>query len=152
MGWLILAAAVCGIDLLIKNWIGKNKEEGSSQEIAGGRIVLTKYFNKGAMLGMMKDNAKLLSGITLVVIGIIFGVLLSLMGRKGNVFLKFGLSLILGGAASNAYERVVKGEVTDYFRLRLGSKKLEKVIFNLGDMTIFIGSIIAMIAEFFRKN
>ncbi len=152
MIWFIVAAAVAAADLGIKYWIRENKDLNSSEPVAGGKIIITKYFNPGAMLGLLKDKAKLLSGITLVVIGILIGFLMAFAGHKGNFVLKLGLSLLLGGAVSNAFERIAYGKVTDYFRISIGCPKLEKVIFNIGDMCIFAGSLLAVIGSCLRKN
>jgi len=151
MIWIILAALVCGLDLIIKQWIGKNKEINSQEEILSGNIIITKYYNTGAFLGVMKDKSRQLLGITLISIGVVLGFLLAFLGKRGNLLLKLGLSLLLGGACSNAYERLTKGKVTDYFRISIGNEKLKKVVFNLGDIFVFLGSIIAFIGELFRK-
>lgn len=151
MVWIILAASICGLDLAIKQWMEKNKEINSHEEILDGKIIITKYYNAGAFLGMMKSKSRQLLGITLISIGVILGFLLAFIGKKGNTLLKLGLSMLLGGACSNAYERLTKGKVTDYFRISIGNEKLKKVIFNLGDMFVFLGGIIAFIGELFRK-
>ena len=51
MIWVLLAAAVAAGDLWIKKWIREHKDLNSREPIAGGRIILTKYYNTGAMLG-----------------------------------------------------------------------------------------------------
>jgi len=151
MVWIILAASICGLDLFVKQWIENNKEINSYEEISNGKIIVTKHYNTGAFLGLMKNKAKQLLGITLISIGVILGFLLAFAGRRGNLLLKLGLSMLLGGACSNAYERLTKGKVTDYFRINIGNEKLKKVIFNLGDMFVFLGGILAFIGELFRK-
>lgn len=147
MIWILLAAGIAAGDLWIKKWIREHKELNSRQPVAGGRIIITKYYNTGAMLGFLKDKAKFLSGATLLALGIIIGLLLSVLGRRGNYVMKLGLSLLLGGAASNAFERAAYGKVTDYFRISIGSKKLEKIIFNIGDFCIFAGSALAAVGS-----
>ncbi len=136
---------------VIKKWIREHKELNSRQPVAGGKIIITKYYNTGAMLGFLKDKAKFLSGATLLALGIIIGLLLSVLGRRGNYVMKLGLSLLLGGAASNAFERAAYGKVTDYFRISIGSKKLEKIIFNIGDFCIFAGSALAAVGQPAKK-
>lgn len=147
MVWLLLAAAFCGADLAIKKYIQSHKSEGEHQPVFGGKIIITRFYNEGAMMGFLKDKTKLLFGITCVIFGMVLGILLFLIGKPENRLLKFGLSLLLGGAASNAYERCFKGKVTDYFSLNIGIKPLKRVVFNIGDFFIFIGSIIAVISE-----
>ena len=151
MIWVLLAAAVAAGDLWIKKWIREHKELNSREPIAGGRIILTKYYNTGAMLGFLKEKTKLLAGGTLVALGIIIGLLLSVLGRRGNYLMKVGLSLLLGGASSNIFERFTYGRVTDYFRISIGCKRLEKVIFNIGDFCIFVGCVLTTIGSMMRK-
>ncbi|WP_346699058.1 signal peptidase II [Catenibacillus scindens] len=151
MIWVLLAAAVAAGDLWIKKWIREHKDLNSREPIAGGRIILTKYYNTGAMLGFLKEKTKLLAGGTLVALGIIIGLLLSVLGRKGNYLMKLGLSILLGGAASNIFERFAYGKVTDYFRVSIGCKKLEKVVFNIGDFCIFVGCVLTTIGSMLRK-
>ena len=57
------------------------------------------------------------------------------MTKKGCLAQKIGLSMVLGGAISNLYDRLVKGYVVDYFSIEF--KRLKKVIFNLGDIFVF---------------
>lgn len=57
------------------------------------------------------------------------------MTKKGCLAQKIGLSMVLGGAISNLYDRLVKGYVVDYFSIEF--KRLKKVIFNLGDILYF---------------
>ena len=45
---------------------------------------------------------------------------------------KLGIAIILGGAISNLYDRVVRRYVVDYFSIQCG--KLKGVVFNLGDI------------------
>ena len=51
---------------------------------------------------------------------------------------KLSLALVIGASLSNLYDRYVRGYVVDYFSLRFGP--LKKVVFNLGDIFIFLGS------------
>ena len=57
------------------------------------------------------------------------------MTKKGCLAQKIGLSMVLGGAISNLYDRLVKGYVVDYFSIEI--KRLKKVIFNLGVIFVF---------------
>ena len=67
------------------------------------------------------------------------------MTKKGCLAQKIGLSMVLGGAISNLYDRLVKGYVVDYFSIEF--KRLKKVIFNLGDIFVFLGSLVFLIGE-----
>lgn len=152
MIWFLVAAGVCGGDLWIKKWIRDHKDLNSRQAVAGGHIVITKYFNDGAMLGALRHHARLLAGITVFLLGLVCGLLAAAAGRDGSRMLKLGLALILGGAASNAAERLTCGRVTDYFRISIGCRRLERIIFNIGDFCIFAGAALAVLAGLSEKK
>ena len=73
------------------------------------------------------------------------GALGAFMTKKCCLAQKIGLSMVLGGAISNLYDRLVKGYVVDYFSIEF--KRLKKVIFNLGDIFVFLGSLVFLIGE-----
>ena len=143
-----LAGIIFIAELIIKNYIENNKKMNEEEEILGGNITLTRYHNKGAMLNFMEKNTKLVVFIS----GFLLGGLLLLFGlmipKKGNKVLKFGLAILVGGAASNVYDRVKRGYVVDYFSF----KWLKSVVFNIADLFIIVGSILIGICMLFRKE
>ena len=147
MLWILLAISVCAADLGMKHYIDTHKEENCHEPVAGGHIIITRFHNPGAMLGWMKKKPKLLMGITVIGIGVLAGGLMGSLYKKRSPLIKLGLALLLGGAASNAYDRILKKEVTDYFRISIGSKRLERIIFNIGDMAIFLGGVLTILGE-----
>jgi signal peptidase II len=50
---------------------------------------------------------------------------------------------LLAGGASNAYDRVKRGYVVDYFIINKGW--LKRTIFNLADMFLFLGGVICAV-------
>lgn len=69
------------------------------------------------------------------------------LGMTGKKMLKWGLTLLLGGAYSNTYDRLVRQYVVDYvsFNVPLGIKK---VVFNIGDFCIMIGAMLSVIGYY----
>lgn len=63
---------------------------------------------------------------------------------------KFALSLCLAGAISNVSDRFIRGQVVDYFTINY--KRLKRVVFNLADIFIFLGSAILIVASFFKDG
>ena len=147
MLWIVLAISVCAVDLAVKHYIDTHKAENCYEPVAGGHIIITRFHNPGAMLGWMKKKPKLLLGVTVLGIGVLAGGLMGSLYKKRSPFISMGLALLLGGAASNAYDRILKKQVTDYFRISIGSKRLERIIFNIGDMAIFLGGVLTVIGE-----
>jgi signal peptidase II len=135
-------------DLKVKEYIEENKEMHKSEEILNGKIILERYHNKGAMLNFLEHNAHLIKVISLSLFGILLLFFAILLPKKDNRILKLALSLILGGAFSNIYDRVKKGYVVDYFSFKF----LKKVVFNISDICIFIGSFIIALLSFFKKE
>ena len=66
MLWILIAAAVCAGDLLVKHYIDTHKEENCHEPVVGGHIIITRFHNPGAMLGWMKDKPKMLMGVTIL--------------------------------------------------------------------------------------
>ena len=71
---------------------------------------------------------------------------MEMMKSKGRKLEKLAMSLIIGGSLSNLYDRYVRGYVVDYFSLRFGP--LKEVVFNLGDISIFLGSGLHVFCSF----
>ena len=136
------------LDLGIKNYIEKNKELHKDEEMLSGWIIITKYHNKGAFLNALEKNRKLLLTISGIFFGIIILLLSYLIPQKKNKLFIFAVALIAGGASSNMYDRIWRGYVVDYFSFSF----LKKVVFNLSDIFIFIGSIIATVIAIIKGN
>ena len=147
MLWILLAVAICAADLGIKHYIDTHKEENCYEPTAGGHIIITRFHNPGAMLGWMREKPKMLLGVTILGIGVLISGLMGALYKKRSPLIKLGLALLLGGASSNAYDRIINKKVTDYFRISIGSQRLERIIFNIGDMAIFLGGILTVIGE-----
>lgn len=145
--YLGLAAAICGSDLAIKATVKEKVAEDSRRDIVEDKVILTKFYNKGAALGTMADHPELLKAITVFGVGSLAGGLAAMCGLKGHTLQKLGLSVMLGGASSNAYERLKYGKVTDYIRLNMGSEKCRRVVYNVGDFAIFAGSAMLLLGE-----
>lgn len=146
MLYLLIVTAFVITEHKIKNYMEKNKKIGEEQEILKGKIIIRKYYNKGAFLNLgenKKELVKIVSGLCLGLLVLLFAVALP---KKGNKLYKLGLALLLGGAISNVSDRFRRGYVIDYFTINC--KKLKTVIFNLADMAIFLGSSMILLSSF----
>jgi signal peptidase II len=147
IGIIVLLAAV---DLFIKSSIEEQEESQFPKELKGsnGKVLLYKNHNAGFSFGFLKDRPEVVQMIPLVVAAFIGGMLGGLLKTKGRIADKLALSIVLGGAVSNLYDRLFRHYVVDYFSLQFG--KLKKVVFNLGDIFIFLGAAIYLIVELIR--
>lgn len=145
MKYAVVAATVFAGDFFLKEHMEKQRNLKEETEICGGRVVIKKYHNKGAALNFMEQQpgaVKKTCGAVLLFSGILWYLLFR---RKANPFLLLGLSLTVGGGASNFYDRVKRGYVVDYFSFRTPWKRLNQVIFNISDMCIFLGGLMIVL-------
>lgn len=148
MIYLLIVIAIFLTDLYIKNYIEKNKEVGKEEEILNGKIILTRYHNKGAFLNFLENKKKLLIYISGTLFGITLLIFVILLPQKRKSILKLALSFLIGGAASNMYDRVKRGYVVDYFSFSF----YKKVVFNISDFCIFLGSLLALLVSIFQSG
>ena len=145
MRYASIVAALFAGDFFLKQQVDKRIEKEERKEICNGKIVVRKYYNKGAALNLMEKSPKVLRtvcGGMILLLGIIWYLLLR---NKKNPGILLGISMILGGGASNLCDRITKGHVVDYFSFQTPWERLNRVVFNLSDMFIFLGSILIVI-------
>jgi signal peptidase II len=100
------------------------------------------------MLNFLEDKAQIVKMISATLAGILLIIFAFVIPKKGNYLLKLGVSLLLGGALSNVYDRLTRGYVVDYFSFKF----LKKIVFNISDILIFIGSLFITIHSLFKKD
>lgn len=152
-----MAAAICiltvfGIflgDLTIKNHVEKYihaaGEKQKEKEILGGRLLLRRYHNRGAMLNLGEKKRSLVAAVSVALTVLLTIVFLLSLGRWGNNLLRAGLSLLLGGSFSNTYDRLKRKYVVDYFSFNVKWEPLRRIVFNLSDFCIMIGALLTVL-------
>lgn len=150
MIYIIIVLAVVITESFIKNYIDKKRNLDDRKEIFGGKIIIRKHYNEGAILQFLEEKKELVKIISSLMLGLLLLAFALFLPKKGNRLYKLGLSLILGGAMSNVGDRLVKGRVVDYFTINIG--KLKSIIMNLADLAIFIGSFFLLLASFLHPE
>ena len=138
MIYLGIIAGIFGLDCFIKRYVDKNRELMEETTILKGKVIIRKYYNKGAALNFLAKKPERMRQIQTLLMAAAGGSFFTLLSRRGDKGVKTALAMILGGGASNLYDRLKRGYVVDYFSIQW--KKLKKVVFNLGDIFIFAGS------------
>ena len=87
----------------------------------------------------------------MLVTALIAVVVLVWMLRERSMGEILGLSLILGGALGNIYDRYAWGYVIDYADLHFGEFR-PFLIFNIADAAITIGVLIILARSFFLRD
>ena len=144
MIWCFIIAIIFLLDYQLKKWAEKNLKGKKRQHIGNTGCSLVLVHNKGFAGSRMKEKPEVVKVIHTIIL-VLFGILCILLGyfKKGNEMTAFGLSMILGGGASNLYDRWKKGYVTDY----LGLPVAKKLVFNVSDLCIFAGAVLAILGE-----
>ena len=136
-----IAAASFLIDEGMKNCVEEYDVLDTPKEILDGKAVLRRYHNKGAFLNFGEQKRKLVTLLSVLLTVAVLVVFVLTLGMRGKKLLKAGLSFLLGGAFSNTYDRVVREYVVDYVILKTGIAAIDRVVFNLADLCILIGTM-----------
>lgn len=144
---IILIAGIFIGDLWIKNRI--EKIDGVSFPIKFGKdtpikdlLILKKYHNTGAMLNLGAAKRSVMTAISVALTVLICIAFLLSLGQRGNNVLRIGLSFLLGGSFSNTYDRLKRKYVVDYLSFNVKWKWFRKIVFNISDFCIIIGSLL----------
>lgn len=151
MIYIILIVCLAAIDLKWKSWIEKQDAGNFPRPLAHTRekIMLYHNHNAGFPFGFLQKYGTLVRMVPLAVVSVLAGILGYLIPKSGKRLRKLSLALMIGGALSNLYDRFVRRYVVDYFSFQFGV--LKKVVFNVGDLCVFLGAGIWMVLEWFRK-
>ena len=142
-----IAALLCGADSLIKYAIERNHPDGELRPALHGKIIIRKFHNKGAMLNLGASRQQTMAVLSVIFTVFMTGVYEGTLGTRGRHMLKTGLSLILGGAYSNTYDRLFRKYVVDYVSFEVRNPRLRNIVFNLSDFGIMIGSCLLVISQ-----
>lgn len=147
-----LTMGIFGLDLFLKNRIEEKMEEGEERFLCRGRLLLRKYHNRGAFLDMGEKRQRAVAFLSLCLTLFMTVMFLLTFTFRGNALLKAGLALLLGGAYSNTYDRMVRKYVVDYVSFPVKNRKLRGVVFNISDFCIIIGALLMTLGESKRKR
>jgi signal peptidase II len=140
-----VTVTVFGSDMYLKNRMDRELAEGEVRELAKGKIQLRKLHNHGFFMGKLSDHPRLIAGLSLFLTVVLSVFYLVTLGKKGHTTLKWGLSLLLGGAYCNTYDRLKRHFVMDYISFPVKWKRLAQTVFNLSDFAIMIGAMLLTI-------
>ena len=142
-----LASIVFALDRITKRIIESRMSVFDTYTVIPGFFDLVHARNRGAAFSMFADSTSplrpfFLIGLSLAALILVAGIL-----RKASTLDKstaIGLSLILGGALGNVFDRIVSGAVTDFLDFYVGA--LHWPAFNVADSAIVIGSGLLLVS------
>ncbi len=132
-------------DLMIKKYVEANVKDGEEKSLPGGKILIRKYHNDGIALGKLSEYKEQVRKGTQGMIAASLVYYVILLFRKGKSVRKLGLSIFLGGALCNWFDRFHQKTVTDYFSFNVKWDRLKNLVFNLSDFCIAAGLLLALL-------
>ena len=142
---IAIALPVFILDRITKVWIENSVSAYDSFNVIPGFFDIVHTKNRGAAFGMFADSDSplrtfLLIGVSVAVLIFITVALLrpSKAGAAASTLTQYGLSLVMGGALGNIYDRIVHGMVTDFLEFYLGDYRF--AAFNVADSAITVGA------------
>lgn len=145
MRYLAVILGIFGLETGIKNYIEKNKEEGKEELGCAGFLIIRKHHNRGAFLNAGQGRQKAVMVVSVLLTALLTVLYIVTLGNAGKGLLKWGLTLLLGGAYTNTYDRVARKYVVDYVSFNVPFRWFRRIIFNIGDFCIMIGALISVI-------
>lgn len=150
---LLIAGVVLALDRFSKWIIARTIPLHESLNVIPGFFKLTHVTNGGAAFGLFSDAPSELRIVFLVFFSLLALVVVSaLLWRhtQGLNSTAFALSLILGGALGNLWDRVLSGHVVDFLEFYIGPYIWPD--FNIADSAIVIGAAILMVEILFAPK
>lgn len=143
MKYIAFAAGIAGADMAVKKRMEEALSFHETRPLAGGKLALKKYHNKGAAGNLLERRPRALKGIQASLLS--YAVIRLLLLKKDSPALaKVGLACVVGGGCSNFCDRLLHGYVTDYFSFRFGPERFQNIVFNLSDFFVFVGAALLL--------
>lgn len=147
MIYICIATAIFFADFIIKNHMEANLIEGEEKKKLNGFLRLRKHHNRGAFLNAGQKNRPVVAVLSVLLTLMVAVLFVISLGTRGNALFKTGLSMLLGGAFSNTYDRLKRKYVVDYVSFGVKCKRLSDIVFNISDFGIIIGALIASLSS-----
>lgn len=153
MIFLLAAVLIFLTDFGIKTWIEAARKSEFPVRLAGGRIELIRRHNHGLAGSCLENRPNLALGLSgcAFLLGALN--LIPRFFRRGDRSEKLASALILGGAASNLFDRLGRGYVVDYLTFpKARLRALRRFVYNLSDLLIFLGCGLSVLRGLRKKS
>lgn len=139
---------LAGLDLFLKWYVEHYVGDTEIRNYLDGKLKIRKFHNPGFMLGAGQDRKDIVKFGSLAVMILVGLEWLFLLPSKGKHLLKAVMTCVFAGAISNVTDRFMRGYVVDYISIKTKWEKINRLIFNIADVLIAIGSILTILGSF----
>lgn len=139
---------VLSADQVTKHLIRDLMYIGQSNSVLGDFVRLTYVENPGIAFGIRVPNGWI---FTILSILAVIGIVIYLIRQwHESRWIKFSLSLILGGAVGNLIDRIIFSKVVDFVDVGIGT--LRWPVFNVADSAVVVGMFILFFTMYHEEK
>ena len=151
--YLIIVVAVVALDRWTKNLVAQRIRLYAHIQVIPGFFRITHTENTGAAFSLFADSTAPWKTGLLIAFSVVALVVVSVLLWKNNhahTATGVGLSLIMGGALGNLWDRLARGRVVDFLLVYI--KQYQWPVFNLADSAIVVGAGLLIVEILFSKS
>jgi signal peptidase II len=151
--YLLIALVVVLLDRWTKHIVAKRISLYSHVQVIAGFFSLTHTENTGAAFSLFADSNAHWKTAMLIAFSVIALMVVSVLlwkNHHAHVATGIGLSLIMGGALGNLWDRLARGRVVDFLLFYV--KRYQWPVFNLADSAIVVGAGLLVLEILFHKS
>lgn len=151
--YLLIALVVVLLDRWTKHIVAQRISLYSHIQIIPGFFRLTHTENTGAAFSLFADSTAPWKTSLLIAFSVVALLVVSVLLWKNNhahLATGIGLSLIMGGAVGNLWDRLTRGSVVDFLLFYV--KRYQWPVFNLADSAIVVGAGLLVLEILFNKS
>lgn len=148
--WVLyfITVSIIVIDQITKYLVATYMELGEKIIVIPDFFTITSHRNTGAAFSILEGKMDFLLIVTVFALG--FFIYLIEQYRHSNKWLTIALAVMLGGAIGNFIDRLLTGEVVDFFAFQFGNYHF--AIFNVADIALSLGVVAFAILLIFTSE
>src|SRR6202521_3484150 len=153
MMYLLIALIVVVLDRWTKHVVAQRISLYSHIQVIPGFFRLTHTENTGAAFSLFADSTAPWKTDLLIAFSVIALIVVSVLlwrNHHAHIATGVGLSLIMGGALGNLWDRLTRGRVVDFLLVYV--KQYQWPVFNLADSAIVVGAGLLIVEILFVKS
>ncbi|MGA8437484.1 MAG: signal peptidase II [Candidatus Sulfotelmatobacter sp.] len=151
--YLLIVVIVVLLDRWTKHLVAARIALYSHVQVIPGFFRLTHTENTGAAFSLFADSTAPWKTGLLIAFSVLALIVVSTLlwkNHQAHVATGVGLSLIMGGALGNLWDRLARGRVVDFLLVYV--KHYQWPVFNLADSAIVVGAGLLIIEILFAKS
>jgi len=151
--YLLIALVVVLLDHWTKHLVAQRIRLYAHIQVIPGFFRLTHTENTGAAFSLFADSPAPWKTALLIAFSMIALIVVSALLWKNHhthIATGVGLSLIMGGALGNLWDRLARGRVVDFLLVYV--KQYQWPVFNLADSAIVVGAGLLILEILFAKS